>query len=623
MRILRRSWELAGLAVYSWIWFRNAWITDDAFITFRSIEQLLVGNGLQFNPHERVQAFTHPAWLGLLLPLRAAGLPLAAAAFVLSWLAVCVALILLWRTFSAQPARAWLCVAAVVGSRVLVDFSSSGLETPLSILLVVVFARLVLLWEEGGGSERGQASRYSVVPIFLVASALLLTRHDHAPLLAPVLALVAVRRWAAVRGRCGAEIALGLSPFLAWSLFSCLYYGSLVPNTALAKLGAGVPRFELFVQGLRYILTTAMWDPLWIPLLIAGAFAAFRCTSAGRALGIGAGLHMIYVTAIGGDFMVGRFWVPSAVTALVLAVTKLPDRAVRASLAGVLAVCIFSPDTALWNSRDHLPASGMSAPGKSGIMDLKGDRPGSEWLADLLHDGWPEPMVDPLGPPKAVGILGRPGFRAHPQQILVDIFALSDPFLARLPYEPPWAIGHLRRHVPEGYLDSLAMGENRLSDPVLAELYDDLRVVVSAPLFDPARLRGAVRLVRRDRVDRLADARCPRLEVGVPGFGGEGVRGTPVLSPSVKVEGRRLLLRGVATLGERARQWQLEVGVEPLPAESRLDCVPASTNAALELAVELLYEDSAHAQVAGANLPSLHLVLAPPDEPQDGQPAQR
>ncbi len=596
---------------FSWIWWRNAWITDDAFITFRSIEQLLVGNGLQFNPHERVQAFTHPSWLGLLLPLRVAGLPLAAAAFLLSWLAVSVALVLLWRLVGGQPARGLLCVAAVVGSRVLLDFSSSGLETPLSFLLIVAFSYLVLRRE---GSSGIGGSR-SVTPVFMMASALLLTRHDHGPLLLPVLLLLAARRWTSGRARCGAEIVAGLLPFVAWSLFSLLYYGSLVPNTALAKLGAGVSRAELLVQGLQYIKATALWDPLWIPLLIGGAFAAVRSAALGRALGIGAVLHMVYVTSIGGDFMVGRFWVPSTVVALVLAVTQLPDRAVRGGLAGVLAVCILWPQTALFTGRDHLPAWRVGAPGKSGIMDMKGNPPGSEWLWALLRDGWPKPMVEPLGPPKVIGILGRPGFRAHPQQILVDRYALSDPFLARLPYEPPWEIGHLRRHIPEGYLDSLVAERNSLRDPVLAELYDDVRVVVSAPLFDLKRLRSAIRLARRDGVERPSDVRCPFLTVGLPGIRGEKVRRAPVLSPSVEVEDRRLLLRGVAALGEQARLWRLEVGVEPLPAGALLRCLPSASSAALDLEVELVYEDPGSAMAAAESKPSLHLVLAAHGDP--------
>lgn len=620
MRVPRWFAGVAGLGVFSWVWFRNAWINDDAFITFRTIEQLLVGNGLQWNPHERVQAFTHPAWLGLLLPLRVAGLPLAAAAFLLSWLAVSAALVLSWRTVSGRPARAGLFVAAVVGSRVLLDYTSSGLETPLSFLLLVAFVHLVLRWERGEGTGRSgdscdSGASHGVTPVFLVASALLLTRHDHAPLLVPVLALLAVRRFRFSRVRCGAEIALGLSPFVIWSLFACLYYGSPFPNTALAKLGAGVPRSELFAQGLHYVRATATWDPLWIPLLIGGGFAAARSAPLGRALGIGAALHMIYVTSIGGDFMVGRFWVPSAVVALVLAVVELPDRVVRGSLAGVLVVGLFWPQSALWSDRDHVPSWPVGAPGMSGIRDMKGDLPGSEWLSALLRDGWPAPMVEPLTPPRVIGILGRPGFRAHPRQILVDRYALSDPFLARLPYEPPWEIGHLRRHVPEGYLESLAVGENRLRDPALAGLYDDVRLLVSAPVFDRERWRSALRLARRDGVGRQKDVRCPLLSVRLSGIDGGRLVEAPVLSPSVQVLDRKLFLRGVAALGERARMWQLEVSVEPLPARAELRCVASASNAALDLEVELVYEDSARASRAAANGPSLDLVLAAPTAP--------
>ena len=40
----------------------RAWITDDAFITFRVVEQLLAGHGPVYNVGERVQVFTHPLW---------------------------------------------------------------------------------------------------------------------------------------------------------------------------------------------------------------------------------------------------------------------------------------------------------------------------------------------------------------------------------------------------------------------------------------------------------------------------------------------------------------------------------------------------------------------------------
>jgi len=48
--------------------FRTAWVSDDAFITFRTIDNILHGFGPRWNVDERVQTFTHPLWLLLLTP---------------------------------------------------------------------------------------------------------------------------------------------------------------------------------------------------------------------------------------------------------------------------------------------------------------------------------------------------------------------------------------------------------------------------------------------------------------------------------------------------------------------------------------------------------------------------
>ena len=45
-----------GYALIIWFFIRNACVTEDAYIIFRSVEQLFAGNGAE--PNERVQAFT-------------------------------------------------------------------------------------------------------------------------------------------------------------------------------------------------------------------------------------------------------------------------------------------------------------------------------------------------------------------------------------------------------------------------------------------------------------------------------------------------------------------------------------------------------------------------------------
>ena len=587
---------LAALGIVGWTWFENAWITDDAFITFRSIEQLLAGNGLRFNVHERVQSFTHPLWLAALLPLRLAGVPLPAAALLLGGLAFAGALIVLGWPVRDRPRRALVAGVVVLASRTWIDFSSSGLETPLSLLLVLAFAWGVLRTAAGDGEGE------STTPVVLTAALLLLTRLDHAPFVAPALGLVVARRRRASRGRWWRELAVGLLPLAVWSAAAFLYYGSPFPNTVHAKLGAGVPRSELVLQGLRYLAVTARWDLLLVPMLGAAAWVAYRGRAAERALVAGVALHLGYVVAIGGDFMAGRFLVPAAAAALALVVWRAPDTMLLAGAALAAALLALSPQSALRAGAGAAPAWPRGAVGKAGVVDEKADREGSEWLRDRFRAGWGRPMSEPLAAPRVVGTLGRPGYRAHPRQILVDRFALADPFLARLRYEPPWQPGHFRRRLPAGYLESVATGVNHLADPQLARLFDEVREVVSGPLGDLHRLGLAARLLlpRSSRGTPL-DRRCPALRVEAPGEPAAPASRLLRLDLQLAVEGRRLVARGVAPLGERAEKWQVALGVSPLPERSGIRCRPAGDRAPLDIVVELDYASASDARAALAN----------------------
>ena len=44
----------------------TAWVAEDAFITFRAVDNLLAGHGPVWNIGERVQVYTHPLWYLLL-----------------------------------------------------------------------------------------------------------------------------------------------------------------------------------------------------------------------------------------------------------------------------------------------------------------------------------------------------------------------------------------------------------------------------------------------------------------------------------------------------------------------------------------------------------------------------
>lgn len=60
---INKSFILFLLILVSLVIIRNSWISDDAYITFRTLDNFLNGYGLRWNISERVQTFTNPLWL--------------------------------------------------------------------------------------------------------------------------------------------------------------------------------------------------------------------------------------------------------------------------------------------------------------------------------------------------------------------------------------------------------------------------------------------------------------------------------------------------------------------------------------------------------------------------------
>ena len=81
--------------------------------------------------------------------------------------------------------------------------------------------------------------------------------------------------------------------------------------------------------------------------------------------------------------------------------------------------------------------------------------------------------------------VGMSGFYAGPQTHIVDMIALTEPLLARLPAkeDPETGAGHYGRIMPAGYLETRVSGENRIADPNLARYYEKLKIVVEGELF--------------------------------------------------------------------------------------------------------------------------------------------
>ena len=69
------------------------------------------------------------------------------------------------------------------------------------------------------------------------------------------------------------------------------------------------------------------------------------------------------------------------------------------------------------------------------------------------------------------------------------MFAVADPLLARLPVrtDKTWRIGHFKRDIPLGYEQTFRDGKNDLKNPDLIKYYDQLRLIISGPIWSGER----------------------------------------------------------------------------------------------------------------------------------------
>ncbi len=497
-----------GLVALAAVILRSAWVCDDAYITLRTVDNFIHGRGLTWNPAERVQAYTHPLWMFLL-----SGVQLftreeyLTTIFVSVAAAMAAAAVLVMRFARGVLAAIWM-VAVLAMSKSFVDWATSGLENPMTYLLLAVFLWVYLA---------GEWTRRRLGWLALVAALAGLNRLDALLIVAPPLAYAA---WKVGGRKAVVPLLAGMAPLIAWELFALVYYGFPLPNTAYAKLNTAIPRADLALQGLAYLLNCLLRDPLTLALAVAAIVAAIaRRNAAYIALAGGIVLQLAYTVWIGGDFMSGRFLSPLVVVGAGVLAVAMPARRAAWLAALVLAVglgALCSASPLLTDSRFGAMTAYDDKFDWAGIADEREVYyPTTGLLAETAttkptHE-WAEKGRALRAEPPGVVVMENVGFFGYfagPEHHIIDPFALPDALLAHLPAigaRMAWRVGHYARSLPPGYVESVESGRNLIADPGLAEYYERLLLVTRGNIFSRKRLAEIVRF-NLGMNDHLLDA---------------------------------------------------------------------------------------------------------------------
>ena len=492
------------LCLFSAVLLRTAWVSDDAYITLRTVYNFVNGYGLRWNILDRVQSYTHPLWM-FCLSLFYWLLP----DFYFATLALCflTSLVAVWLLLRFLAVGIWgtlLAGLVLMISRSFIDYSTSGLENPLTNLLLIGF--LILYYRQ---SLSGFSNSRDLGILALMAGLGLFNRLDNSLIFAPAMAYAfwsSCRtnghysfNWSGLR-----SCALGFTPLILWELFSLFYYGFPFPNTAYAKLNTGINSSELLLQGACYYLHSLNDDPITLVCITTAtvlAIANWRQNRADLFVALGIVLYLTYIARIGGDFMSGRFFSTPLLAAVVLLTHRKQPLSLNIFAVAIILLSGIANDFAVIRSdRDFKE---KSIENNVGIADERSFYYKGLGLLKMTRslENWPtfpwaaegRKLLTSRQDQQIVRGAGMTPCYAGPQLHGIDIFGICDPLLARLPpITANWRIGHFVRDVPQSYYAS-AMGPNVIKDPDLAAYWDKLSLITRGPLFSWARLQEIFR----------------------------------------------------------------------------------------------------------------------------------
>ena len=434
----------------------HASVFDDAYISFRYAANLLEGHGLVWNVGERVEGYTNFLWVMILAAatwITGVEMPLVA---LFGCLLSYVGCVLVFAGVERRLFGGGLPCATVLFAlhNTTTEYATTGLETAFATLCTLLGVRSLM-----SGHAR---TRAAAAGLWFIAGTL--CRPDHGLFwLAGGIAIVSLepirpdRASLLSRQRlagAGAYAATFL-PYAAYLVWKLQYYGAILPNTFHAK-SAGEAYFN---QGGIYALSFLLSAHLWLiaPLALVG-FLPRATSPAHRALKVFAvvalPLYNLYVAKVGGDFMVGRFYLVTLPLWLLLARRGLEQlRSARAWKGAVVAGALMATVGGVRLLEQGTNNNSWYIGDESGNHQLR------HWFprVEVKHHNWrggnnlgrylQQRGIEPVLATTGIGMIGY-----YSRLEVVDLRGLTDARVARTELEKRGKPGH-EKWPPQSYLD--------------------------------------------------------------------------------------------------------------------------------------------------------------------------
>lgn len=407
---------VAATGAFSYFVVAQRYWLDDSFITFRYFRNLFDGHGVVYNVGDAVEGYTNflwgvVAWCGMHLG--------AEPIFFTQWVSLAaqaVSLLVVYRIGVAATGSQWralLAPALLAAQIAFLTYPMTGMESAFFTMLVAVAFHLL--------NSEAHHRRGGAVGLGLTLVALGMTRFDGMVMVAILGSYWIFVRRDLLRLRLPLGIfGLGFVAFNAWRLS---YFPTWLPNSFYAKISFSVARMG---DGVGYVGEFLMGGQQLAFLLVLIALMQFRKSVTRSFLSWVVALQLVYVIAVGGDWMPHHRFIYHVLPLLFLLVQEgawrvwdaLRPRTNRPLLTGVVLM------TAL------LAANGYPLYVGRDFDELSGDHFNAHEarrIGETLDRILPEDML--------IGIEWGGIIPFYTRHEVLDTFGLTDRKITSLPFE--------------------------------------------------------------------------------------------------------------------------------------------------------------------------------------------